>query len=101
MYVSRVLRNLRESVGIRENLLARLNIIWRPIVKQYREGKVKSMPVRQVKQNLKPCAYKTVTGLCRSSERNVRWRAYRRMIRRVIACSKVKQVIAEPQRKRV
>ena len=46
---TRVLRNLRESVGIRENLLARLNIVWRPIVKQYREGKVKSMPVRQVK----------------------------------------------------
>ena len=46
---TRVLRNLRESVGIRENLLARLNIFWRPIVKQYREGKVKSMPVRQVK----------------------------------------------------
>ena len=51
---TRVLRNLRESVGISENLLARLNIIWRPIVKQYREGKVKSMPVRQVKENLKP-----------------------------------------------
>ena len=54
MCVSRVLRNLRESVGISENLLVRLNIIWRPIVKQYREGKVKSMPARQVKENLKP-----------------------------------------------
>ena len=46
---TRVLRNLRESVGISENLLVRLNIIWRPIAKQYREGKVKSMPARQVK----------------------------------------------------
>ena len=28
----------------------------RPIVHQYREGKVKSTPARGVKQNLKPCA---------------------------------------------
>lgn len=59
---TRVLRNLRESVGISENLLVRLNIVWRPIAKQYREGKVKSMPARQVKQNLKPCAYKQSEG---------------------------------------
>ena len=50
-------------MGISENLLVRLNIFWRPIVKQYREGKVKSMPVRQMKENLKPCVYKTVTRL--------------------------------------
>ncbi len=31
---------------------------WRPIADQYREGKVKSTPVRGMKENLKPCAYK-------------------------------------------
>ena len=30
----------------------------RPIVNQYREGKVKSTPIRGVKQFLKPDAYK-------------------------------------------
>ena len=40
----------------------RLNIAWRPIVEQYREGKVKSMPTRQVKENLKPCACKQSKG---------------------------------------
>ena len=30
----------------------------RPIVNQYREGKVGSTPDRGVKENLKPCAYK-------------------------------------------
>ena len=30
----------------------------RPIVDQYREGKVGSTPNRGVKKNLKPCAYK-------------------------------------------
>ena len=30
----------------------------RPIVDQYREGKVGRTPGRGVKQNLKPCAYK-------------------------------------------
>ena len=30
----------------------------RPIVDQYREGKVKSTPLRGVKQTLKPDAYK-------------------------------------------
>ena len=36
----------------------RLNTTWRPIVDKYREGKVKSTPVRGVKQNLKPLTYK-------------------------------------------
>ena len=31
---------------------------WRPIADQYREGKVKSTPVRGMKENLKPYAYK-------------------------------------------
>ena len=30
----------------------------RPIVDEYREGKVKRTPGRGVKENLKPCAYK-------------------------------------------
>ena len=45
-------------MGIWEDHLPRLNTRWRPIVDQYREGKVKSTPVRGVKENLKPCAYK-------------------------------------------
>ncbi len=36
----------------------RLNIPMRPIVNQYREGKVKSTPVRGVKQYLNPYIYK-------------------------------------------
>ena len=50
-------------MGIRENLLARLNIVWRPIVKQYREGKVKSMPVRQMKENRRPGMYPEYYGI--------------------------------------
>ena len=30
----------------------------RPIAYEYREGKVKSTPIRGVKEYLKPCAYK-------------------------------------------
>jgi len=45
-------------VGNRQHHLARLNTPERPIVDQYREGKVKRTPNRGVKQNLKPCAYK-------------------------------------------
>jgi hypothetical protein len=45
-------------VGIREDHLPRLNNHPRPIVNEYREGKVKSTPVRGVKESLKPHAYK-------------------------------------------
>ena len=45
-------------VGIHQNHLVRLNTPERPIVDQYREGKVKSTPNRGVKLYLKPCAYK-------------------------------------------
>ena len=45
-------------MGIREDHLPRLNTHLRPIVNQYREGKVKRTPVRGVKQYLKLCAYK-------------------------------------------
>lgn len=38
----RVPRDTRNPVGIREDPLPRLNTTWRPIVNQYREGKVKS-----------------------------------------------------------
>ena len=37
--------------------LVRLNTSERPIVYQYREGKVKSTPNRRVKKYLKPTAY--------------------------------------------
>ena len=36
----------------------RLNTPMRPIANQYCEGKVKSTPMRRVKEILKPCAYK-------------------------------------------
>ena len=49
-------------MGICEDHLARLNTLWRPIVNQYREGKVKSTPVRGVKKYLKPYAYKQWEG---------------------------------------
>ena len=49
-------------MGICEDHLARLNTRWRPIVNQYREGKVKSTPVRGVKKYLKPYAYKQWEG---------------------------------------
>jgi len=45
-------------VGIYQHHLVRLNTTERPIVNQYREGKVKRTPNRGVKYNLKPCAYK-------------------------------------------
>jgi hypothetical protein len=51
-------------VGIYEDHLVRLNTPWRPIVNQYREGKVKSTPVRGVKKYLKPYAYKQWEGVC-------------------------------------
>ena len=45
-------------MGSWEDHLPRLNTHWRPIVNKYREGKVKSTPVRRVKEYLKPFAYK-------------------------------------------
>ena len=45
-------------MGIREDHLPSLSTTQRPIVNQYREGKVKRTPVRGVKENLKPVAYK-------------------------------------------
>ena len=45
-------------MGSWEAHLPRLNTGERPIVHQYREGKVKSTPVRGVKENLKPYVYK-------------------------------------------
>ena len=55
---TRVQRDTWNPVGIREDHLARLNTTQRPIVNKYREGKVKSTPVRGVKETLKPPAYK-------------------------------------------
>ncbi len=49
-------------MGIREDHLPRLNTRWRPIVNQYREGKVKSTPARGVKEYLKPYAYQRWEG---------------------------------------
>ena len=55
-------------MGSCEDHLARLNTLWRPIVNQYREGKVKSTPVRGVKKYLKPYAYKQWEGYASSDE---------------------------------
>ena len=55
---SRVPRDTRNPVGIRVDHHPRLNTTLRPIVNQYREGKVKSTPVRGVKEYLKPYIYK-------------------------------------------
>jgi hypothetical protein len=52
-------------VGIYEDHLVRLNTPWRPIVNQYREGKVKRTPARGVKEYLKPYAYKQWEGYAR------------------------------------
>ena len=54
-------------MGICEDHLARLNTTWQPIVNQYREGKVKSTPVRGVKEYLKPYAYKQWEGYALAS----------------------------------
>jgi hypothetical protein len=40
---------------------------WRPIVNEYREGKVKSTPMRGVKQYLKPRAHKQSEGVAGSA----------------------------------
>ena len=40
----------------------------RPIEDKYREGKVKSTPIRGVKQNLKPYAYKQSKGNVRKDK---------------------------------
>ena len=49
-------------MGSYEDHLVRLNTTQRPIVNQYREGKVKSTPVRGVKEYLKPYVYKQWEG---------------------------------------
>jgi hypothetical protein len=54
-------------VGTCEDHLARLNTICRPIVNQYREGKVKRTPARGVKEYLKPYAYKQWEGYAGAS----------------------------------
>ena len=48
----------KNPVRIRGDHPARLNTPGRPIVDQYREGKVGSTPGRGVKENLKPFVYK-------------------------------------------
>ncbi len=48
-----------------EDHLVRLNTPWRTIVNQYREGMVKSTPVRGVKEYLKPYAYEQWEGVYR------------------------------------
>ena len=54
----RVRPDTSHLVGSWEDHLPRLNTSLRPIVHEYREGKVKSTPVRGVKESLKPHAYK-------------------------------------------
>ena len=56
-------------MGIYEDHLVRLNTSWRPIVNQYREGKVKRTPDRGVKEYLKPYTYKQWEGYARGQLR--------------------------------
>ena len=77
----------------------RLSTTLRPIVNQYREGKVKSTPVRGVKQYLKPCIYKQWKHYAWFA-RNVRPRAFCIMSRLVTVTGEAKH-LAEPKRKRV
>ena len=63
----RVPRDTSNLVGTWEAHLPRLNTPTRPIVNQYREGKVKRTPVQGVKETLNPYVYKrskpvSVTG---------------------------------------
>ena len=55
-------------MGSRGDHPPRLNIPRRPIVNQYREGKAKRTPVRGVKKNLKPFAYKRWEGYASQDE---------------------------------
>ena len=60
-------------MGICRHHPVRLNTPERPIVDQYREGKVKRTPNRGMKENLKPCTYELllsgkVKRLSRGSE---------------------------------
>ena len=79
----------------------RLNTPLRPIVNQYREGKVKSTPVRGVKEYLKPCIYKQWERYGPTfGWSKARPRAFCIMSRLVTVTGKAKRR-AEPQRKRV
>ncbi len=49
---------LEQSCGKLGRPRSKAKYLWRPIANEYREGKVKRTPVRGVKENLKPCAYK-------------------------------------------
>ncbi len=51
-------------VGSRLHCQPKLNTTYLPIVNQYREGKVKSSPMRAMKQYLKPLCSQRVGALC-------------------------------------
>ena len=55
-------RNTRNSAWTWGDHSPSLSITMRPIVNKYREGKVKSTPIRGVKQTLKPDAYNQSEG---------------------------------------
>jgi hypothetical protein len=75
-------------VGIREDHLTRLNTLQRPIVNQYREGKVKRTPVRGVKEP-ETVRLQAVEGPC--SSEHARPRAFCIMSRLVTLCGKAKR----------
>ena len=64
---TQVPRDTCNPVGIWGDHPPRLNIPRRPIVNQYREGKAKRTPVRGVKENLNPFAYKRWEGYARAT----------------------------------
>jgi hypothetical protein len=95
---SQVPRDTGNPVGIRVDHHPRLSTTLRPIANQYREGKVKSTPVRGVKKYLKPCIYKQWKRY--GSLNNARPRAFCIMSRLVTVTGEAKHR-AEPKRKRV
>ena len=88
-----VARDTRNPVWISRDHPVRLNTPERPIVNQYREGKVKRTPHRGVKKTLKPFAYK------RSEHRKMWRRAFCIMILRVSVSGKVKWFSYEAEAK--
>ncbi len=79
-----------------------LNTHLRPIVNQYREGKVKSTPVRGVKENLKPYVYKQSKIYERFSDVKGSDGVPLQlpMMWRVVLCSKVKPEVRRSRRRK-
>ena len=83
-FCTRVPRDTWNLVGSREDHLPRLNTTWWPIVKQYREGKVKRTPGGEWNRTWNHVPTTDQSTLC------VWWCAFCRTSQRVTVCSEVK-----------